>query len=360
MEKQGRGRPKKEVEIKKVVKQVEKSVKEKRKPVSVVEFIPSGSTWLDLALGGGFPVGKVVNVVGNNSTGKTLLSCEVIYNAILKFGKDEVDYFFADSEVGLTFNTKQLYGYELLELEESPYTVEQLEASLVRFMERGLLAERRLVYIEDSLDGLTCRQEEKRSVDRIEKTLVGKRDSTGTYGAEKAKFMSSLFRRFKDKFKNSKCLFLITSQIRDDIASSFNTSKRSGGRALDFYASQIIWLSKIEDIIKKGVPIGVVVKADVRKNKVGIPFRKAYFYILFDYGIDNIPGNIDYLFDLRTETGRGRSRVDMEWDGEIFKTKESLIKYIQEKDQEELLASMVQNKWYKFEEEIKPNRKKKY
>ncbi len=344
--------------VKRIVGQVEESIKDKPEAVLQIEWVSSGSTWLDLALGGGFPFGRVVNIVGNFSTGKTLLVCETIFRGIQEY-RGGLEYFFDNSEMGLTFDTRVLWGYDLPDIEESSYTVEQWEANVDRRL-REKNPGGKFIYVTDSTDGLTCREEEERAESRIAATLKGKEITGGTYAAEKAKFLSAFFRRFKDRLMKGNCLLLMTSQIRDDIASRFNTKTRSGGRALDFYASQIIWLSKVETITKKDVPVGVVVLAEVRKNKVGKPFRKAYFYILFDYGIDNVTGNIDYLFDLRTEGGKGRKIINVKWDGKEFKVKSALVKYIEDNGQEDLLDSMVRDKWVKFEDSIAPKRKRKH
>jgi recombination protein RecA len=355
-----RGRPPsgKEAGTKAIVEQIEKSIQKKQKTKKGIEFVSTGSTWLDLALGGGLPFGKVVSLAGEYSTGKTLIACEAVFQAIQKYG-EKVEYFYDNGERGLTFDTKQLYGYSFQGLEESSSTVEEFQANIDRKI-KNKKPENKFIYIEDSIDGLGCQQEEQREAERISYTLQGKKFDKGSFEAEKAKFISRFFRIFKDKLVENDCLLLLVSQLRDNMDSSFIKDKKSGGRAIGFYASQDVRLKKVETTKKKDIPIGIVVQAEVRKNKVGKPFRKAYIHILFDYGIDNVTGNVEYLFDLRTEGGRGRNRIDAEWDGKPFKSKEALVDYIEKNSQEELLDNMVRAKWAEFEKSIAPKRKKKY
>jgi len=173
MEKKKRGRPPGS-NVKKIVEQIEKTIEKKEKATPKLEFVSSGSTWLDLALGGGFPIGKIVNIVGNYSTGKTLLVCENVYKAILKYG-ESLNYFYDNCEEGMTFDTEALYGYSFPDIENSSYSVEQWEANLDAKLKESLL-KNRFIYIVDSLDGLTYREEQERSESRISATRKGKRE----------------------------------------------------------------------------------------------------------------------------------------------------------------------------------------
>jgi hypothetical protein len=72
---------------------------------------------------------------------------------------------------------------------------------------------------------------------------------------------------------------------------------------MDFYAHTVLWLATLKKINKKGKPVGVVVKAKTTKSKTPRPFRDCQFSIIFDYGVDNIGSNLDYLYELRTDKG---------------------------------------------------------
>ena len=83
-----------------------------------VELISSGSDLLDLALGGGFPLGKVINVIGDKSSGKTLLICEAIARAYVKY-KEKIHVDYDDTEAGFSFDTQEIWGFTMPVLVDS-------------------------------------------------------------------------------------------------------------------------------------------------------------------------------------------------------------------------------------------------
>src|SRR5262249_54440053 len=122
-------------------------------------------------------------------------------------------------------------------------------------------------YILDSLDALSDEAEKARAIDE------------GTYAMNKAKQMSALFRRLCQEMAQYNCTLAVISQVRDNIGVTFGDAyTRSGGKALDFYCSQIVWLAQTGKIARtvKGIEriVGVDIKAKVKKNKVGLPFRE--------------------------------------------------------------------------------------
>jgi len=115
--------------------------------------------------------------------------------------------------------------------------------------------------------------------------------------------LSRFFRKHVRSCEEHQITLIIVSQIRDNIGVTFGRkTKRSGGRALDFYASQIVFLANVgmvyQTIDKIRRPIGIDVKVKVDKNKVGMPYRECAFPILFGYGIDDYRACMDFLKDL--------------------------------------------------------------
>jgi recombination protein RecA len=144
------------------------------------------------------------------------------------------------------------------------------------------------LYIVDSLDALSDRAEKDREIDK------------GTFGANKPKIIGQLFRRCVKDMERSRIHLMIISQIRDNIGVSFGETKsRTGGRAMDFYASQILWLAQLKrldrTIRKQKRVYGIQVKAQCKKNKIGLPFREAEFPILFGYGMDEAEALLTWL-----------------------------------------------------------------
>ena len=257
-----------------------------------LSFVSTGCTLLDCALGGGMPLGRVVNIVGDKSTSKTALATEALINFVNKYPDGAAAYRDAEAafdreyarEMGLPIE-KIDFGEDLLN------TVEEFSRDLGSFLDKCIRSKTPGIYVLDSLDALSDEAELARE--------VGKE----TYGTAKAKNLSIMFRKLAGKIEQAKVLLLIVSQVRDNIGVMFGEKhKRSGGRALDFYASQIYWLSHIKTL-KKTInkierPYGVLIKAKVKKNKIGLAFREAEFIFRFGYGVEDLLASVTWLHDV--------------------------------------------------------------
>lgn len=251
---------------------------------SKVSFIPSGCTLLDCVLGGGWPIGRISNVIGDNSTGKTLLAIEACANFRRLYPQCSIAYDIGGAEEFDVPYANSLGLPEDFQLEESG-TVEEWWKSLNNFLDNK--APGPAIYVLDSLDAISDKAEMERGFE------------DGTYGT-KAKKIGELFRRLQGRLRRHETLLFIVSQVRANIGVTFGKKyKRSGGKALDFYAVQCLWLSERGKINKtrKGVkrPIGIEVVGKCEKNKVGLPYRQCEFTILFNYGMDEDKTNADFL-----------------------------------------------------------------
>lgn len=255
------------------------------RPLDDDRFIPSGCQLLDCVLGGGWIENRIANIVGDKSTGKTLLAIEACANFRRKHPGGRVIYM--ESEAA--FDVGYAHGVGLPEDGlEMPrvYTVEDMYERIVGAT-RSTSGQPALVVV-DSLDALSTGAELKRKF------------GDGTYGMEKPKQMGELFRRLVQVLEGSRVTTIIVSQERDKIGVMFGSkSTRSGGRALDFYASQILWLSQLKTLkrTRRGVErsYGIVVRAKCRKCKVGPPFRECDFPIRFFYGVDDLTAGVEWL-----------------------------------------------------------------
>jgi recombination protein RecA len=273
-------------------------VRRRPKPQAAIKadatFLPSGSVLLDLVLGGGYGIGRIANIVGDRSSGKTLLAIEACANFAMRFGPDRIRY--AEAEAAFDMEYAAALGMPPSVRPSEPGeipTVEALYRDLAEFLERQD-GQTPCLYVLDSLDALSDEAE------------VARGFGDATYGTGKAKAMSELFRRLTADIRDKKCLFLVISQIRDNIGVTFGeTKKRAGGRALDFYASQVIWLAEIKKIQREisGVKrtVGIQVQAKNKKNKMGKPFRDAKFTLMFGYGIDDEISMLDWLGEYKAE-----------------------------------------------------------
>lgn len=256
------------------------------KPNTSIQFIPSGCKNLDLALGGGWARRRIANLVGNRSSGKTLLAIEAVANFNIVEPKGKIRYRESESAFDNSYAEALGFPVDKVDFGDPMETVEDLYEDLNKVIEGARGAE---LYIVDSLDALSDRGEMERDIDQ------------GSYGAEKAKKMSQLFRRLTSQLANKDVTLMIVSQVRDNVGGAMFAKKhvRSGGRALDFYASQILFLTEIGKITKtiSGVkrPVGIDVLAKMEKNKVALPYREAEFPIMFGYGIDDRAACLTWL-----------------------------------------------------------------
>lgn len=258
-----------------------------------IKFVPSGCTLLDCALGGGWAIGRVANIVGDRSTAKTALATEAITNFLLEYPKGVAAY--RDTEAAFDVSYAQAMGIPIEKIDfgsDDPLlTVEDFAKDFDKFLEARLKDEEPGIYVLDSLDAL--------SDDAEMESEIGK----ATYGMAKAKGLSTFFRKTARKIERSNVLLLVVSQVRDNIGVTFGEKyKRSGGKAMDFYCSQVLWLANIKTIAKTinkvERPIAVAIKAKVKKNKVGLPFRDAQFLFKFGYGVEDLGASINWLLEV--------------------------------------------------------------
>jgi recombination protein RecA len=247
-------------------------------PKTDISFIPSGCKMLDLALGGGWARRRIANIVGDSSTGKTLLAIESSANFTIIEPKAKIRY--REAEEAFDNNYAAALGFPLdkVDFGDPLETIEDMFEDLQKVAEGAKGPE---LYIVDSLDALSDRAEMGRDIDQ------------GSYGSQKAKKLSELFRRTTSLLANKDITVIIISQVRDNIGAMPFQKKhiRSGGKALNFYSSQVAWLSQIKKLDRTVSNIkritGVQVKAVIEKNKIGLPYREAEFPIMFGFGIDD-------------------------------------------------------------------------
>lgn len=310
------------------------------------EFFSSGGTLLDLALGGGWAMQHIYNIVGDKSTGKTLLAIEGMANFKMKYPKGKVRYGEAEAAFDTDFAKTLGFPDDVERPDEPLNTVEDFELDFKKFVAKGGPS----LYILDSLDALSDEAELKKWEKNSRARETGA-EETGSFGAAKAKKMSEFFRKLVREVQTQNSCLGVISQIRDRIGVSFGETKtRSGGKALDFYASQVLWLQDLGKITKTSLgelrPIGVSIRAKVKKCKVGMPFRETEFPIIFGYGIDDEVAMLEWL--------SLRKRIDPEY---AKATEKALIKARNSGNYEDLatIKSALQADATKIWQEIEAN-----
>jgi recombination protein RecA len=258
-----------------------------------IEFIKTGCVVLDCVLGGGWPIGRVSNIVGDKAVGKTLLAIEACANFARQHPEGLIFYREAEAAFDVDYAATLGLPVDRVDFGEEGIgtiwdTVEEVFEDLSNAIEAAKEAGQPALYIVDSLDALSDSAEMERDIDK------------GTYGTGKAKMMSTLFRQRIRGLKEARMALVIISQVRDKIGFGFGDKHtRSGGRALDFYASIALWLSLTKTITKthRGIkrPTGIRVQARCKKNKIAMPHRECEFPIKYAYGIDELPAILDWL-----------------------------------------------------------------
>jgi recombination protein RecA len=275
-----------------------------------VETVSSGALTLDLALGGGLPKGRIIEIYGPESSGKTTLAL----HAIAEVQKAGGVAAFVDAEHALDPTYADAVGVDIQNLLVSQPDTGESALEIVDQLVRSSVVD---VIVVDSVAALVPRAE-----------IEGEMGDTQV--GLQARLMSKALRKIAGNVGRSGCLVVFLNQLRQKIGVSYGSPEvTTGGTALKFYASVRLDIRRIQTL-KKGSEgeYGIRAKVKVAKNKVAPPFRIAEFDILFGSGISQVGCIIDLAEQSGVITRKG---AWYSYNGEnIAQGRDNAMKYLEE------------------------------
>lgn len=275
-----------------------------------VETIPTGALTLDLALGGGLPKGRVIEVYGPESSGKTTL----VLHAIAEVQRRGGIAAFVDAEHALDPYYAKALGVDIDNLLVSQPDSGEMALEIVDNLVRSMAVD---IVAIDSVAALVPRAE-----------IEG--EMGDSHMGLQARLMSQALRKITANVGKANCIVIFLNQLRQKIGVSYGSPETTtGGTALKFYASVRLDIRRIQTLKKGTEEYGIRAKVKVAKNKVAPPFRIAEFDIIFGKGISMLGCLLDLAEEMNILVRKG---AWYSFNGEnIGQGRDNTMKYLEER-----------------------------
>jgi recombination protein RecA len=299
-----------------------------------IETTPTGALTLDLALGGGYPKGSVVEVYGPESSGKTTLTLHAIAEVQRRGGVAA----FVDAEHALDPVYAAALGVDIENLLVSQPDTGEMALEIVDQLVRSAAVD---IVVVDSVAALTPRSEIEGEMGDL---AVG----------SQARLMSQAMRKITGNIGKSGCTVIFLNQLRQKIGVTYgNPETTTGGNALKFYASVRLDIRRIQTLKRGTEEYGIRAKVKVAKNKVAPPFRIAEFDILFGRGISTVGCLLD-LAEEHSVVVRKGAWYSYEGDN-IGQGRDNTISWLEQNpEQKEAIEVKVRQKLSENSDSLKP------
>ena len=251
-----------------------------------VEMIPTGALTLDMALGGGLPKGRVIEIYGPESSGKTTVALHAVAQVQQSGGVAA----FVDAEHALDPIYAAALGVDIDNLYVSQPDTGEMALEIVDQLVRSSAVD---LVVVDSVAALVPRAE-----------IEG--EMGDAHVGLQARLMSQALRKITGSIGKSHCTVIFLNQLRLKIGVTYgNPETTTGGNALKFYASVRLDIRRIQTLKKGSEEFGIRAKVKVAKNKVAPPFRIAEFDVIFGQGISRLGCLLDVAEEMGVVTRRG-------------------------------------------------------
>ena len=321
--------------------------KQIEKAIESLDYLSTGVTLLNLAFSGeangGMAKGHIYRLAGKSGTSKTFLSRSILAEAVANPEFNDYKLCYDDVEHGALMSTEKFFGERLAKRMKvfNSVSTNDFYTTLGKKLEDG----EKVIWIEDSLDGLVPVQESKMG------------------DMSKARETSQGLRKLLDPINDTGSIVVLISQTRMNIGSFMGGDSPTGGRAPEFYSTQEVFLKKIKTIKKaykdNDYPIGVRIQAHVTKNRISGVDRTIEFPLYYTYGIDDIGANIDYLCS-HSYWKLVKGIITLDDFGGFKGRKDELIAKVEKENLEEQIKTIVNRIWKEIEEAVSIDRQPRY